>query len=401
MTETPLAILTRMITQPSRVVCGLMSGTSVDAVDVVLTRIHGGGDTARVEQLHYIEVLFAEELQQRIFNNCEVASSNVNDICVLNIALAHIYADAVRTACREGGIPLEDIDLIGMHGQTLRHLPEAMEIAGYQIRSTFQAGSGSTLATLLQCPVVYDFRAGDMAVGGQGAPLVPRVDYLLFHSETEDRILLNIGGIANMTVLPAGAQLQDIHAFDTGPGNMLIDALMRKFYGREFDEDGATARAGAVNSDLLTWMMQHPFYRKKAPKSTGRESFGESYLENLLSVARELSIPDISDIVATVSECTVRSIAMHVRSFTREDRPFRLLLSGGGARNQFIVEGLRHAFPRATVDGTEVLGVSPQAKEALAFAVLANEWLMGNPANAPSATGAGRPALLGVLAIPA
>ncbi|MBR9976488.1 MAG: anhydro-N-acetylmuramic acid kinase [Bacteroidetes bacterium] len=401
MTDTPLEILTRMITRPSRVVCGIMSGTSVDAVDVVLTRIHGGGGASRIEQLHYVEVLYAEELQQRIFNNCEVASSNVNDICLLHIALAHVYADAVRTASRESGIPLEDIDLIGMHGQTLRHLPEAIEISGYDIRSTLQIGSGPTLATLLQCPVVHDFRAGDMALGGQGAPLVPYVDYLLFHSNTEDRILLNLGGIANMTVLPAGGDLLDIAAFDTGPGNMLIDALMRKYYGREFDEDGATARAGSVNADLLAWMMQHPFFRKQPPKSTGRESFGENYLDNLISVSRELSVPDIADVIATVSECTVRSIAMHVRSFVKDDRSFRLLLSGGGAHNQFIVEGLRHAFSQATVESTEVLGISPQAKEALAFAVLANEWLMGNPANAPSATGAERAALLGALSLPA
>lgn len=401
MPRSPLDILTRLVTKPSRIVCGIMSGTSVDAVDVILARIEGSGASMRVEQLHYTETLYPEELQQRIFNNCEVASSNVNDICLLHTALAHVYADAVRALCQESGVALTEIDLVGMHGQTLRHLPELLDIAGYGIRSTLQAGSGPTLATLLQLPVVHDFRAADMALGGQGAPLVPYVDALLFQSAAEDRVLLNVGGIANLTFLPRGEAGEGVLAFDTGPGNMIIDALMRKFHGREFDEDGAIARMGTVNHDLLSWMLQHPYYRQKPPKSTGRESFGEDYLNDLLDVARELSVPEVSDVITTVTECTVRSISMHLRALLPAATPFRLLLSGGGARNRFISEGLHYAFPEARVESTGSHGVDPDAKEALAFAVLANEWLMGNPASLPSATGAKRPALLGSLSLPA
>ncbi|MFA6234547.1 MAG: anhydro-N-acetylmuramic acid kinase [Bacteroidota bacterium] len=401
MPRSPLDILTRMVTKPSRVVCGIMSGTSVDAVDVVLARVRGSGLSLEIEQLHFAETLYAEEFQQRIFDNCEVASSNVNDICILHTAIAHVYADAVRAACREGDIDLAEIDLIGMHGQTLRHLPATTEIAGLGIASTLQIGSGPTLATLLQTPVVYDFRAGDMALGGQGAPLVPYIDYLFFHSDEEDRVLLNIGGIANLTLLPRGGDLADVLAFDTGPGNMLVDALMRKFHGREFDEDGAVASSGSVNGDLLSWMLQHPFFRQAPPKSTGRESFGEEYLNDLLNVARDLSVLDVEDIIATASELTVRSISMHLRSLLPAPHRFRFLLSGGGARNSFFTDGLHYTFPEATLQSTSALGVAPDAKEALAFAVLANEWLMGNPANLPSATGAARPALLGAFAIPA
>lgn len=401
MSRSPLDILTRLVTKPSRLVCGIMSGTSVDAVDVVLARIEGSGPSLRVEQLHYSETLYSEDLQQRIFHNCEVASSNINDICLLHVVLAQVYADAVRDLCREGGVALEDVDLVGMHGQTLRHLPEAVDLVGYHVRSTFQAGSGPTLATLLRLPVVHDFRAGDMALGGQGAPLVPYVDYLLFRSPDEHRVLLNIGGIANLTWLPRNAEAGQVLAFDTGPGNMLIDALARKFLGREFDEDGAVASMGTVNHDLLSWMLQHPYYRQKPPKSTGRESFGEDYLGDLLDVARELSVLEVPDLIATVSECTVRGISMSLRSLLPSGASFRLLLSGGGARNRFITDGLRYAFPEARVESTAALGVQPDAKEALAFAVLANEWLMGNTATLPSATGASRAGLLGSLSIPA
>lgn len=401
MMRSPLDILTRAITKPSRLVCGIMSGTSVDAVDVALARVHGGGPTLRLEPLHFYETLYAEELQHRIFANCEMASSNVNDICLLHTAVAEVYADAVRALCHEHGIDVSEIDVIGMHGQTLRHLPDAIDIAGYAIRSTLQIGSGSTLATLLRVPVVYDFRAGDMALGGQGAPLVPYVDALFFRSGEEDRVLLNIGGIANVTILPRGGEAHEVMAMDTGPGNMIIDALMRRFYGREFDEDGDIASAGAVNPDLLAWMLSHPYYRQKPPKSTGRENFGGEYLNELLDVARELSVLEVPDVIATATECTVRAIALHLRASLPRTAPFRLLVSGGGTKNRFIMKGLQHAFPEAVVEGTSAFGVDPSAKEALAFAVLANEWLMGNPTNLPAVTGASRPGLLGVLAIPA
>jgi len=401
MHSSPLDILTRLITKPERLVCGIMSGTSVDAIDVALVRIRGGGASTRITLLHFREILYAEELQNRIFANAEVASSNVNDICLLHAALSHAYAAAVHETCRSAGIDPTELDLIGMHGQTLRHLPEPMTIAGFRFRSSLQIGNAPMLATLLDTPVVYDFRSGDLALGGQGAPLVPSVDLLLGGSDEEHRVLLNIGGIANLTILPRACEAREVIAFDTGPGNMLVDGLMRKFYGREYDEDGAVARSGAVNAALLTWLMGHDYYRLAPPKTAGRELFGEDYLSDFLDVAQELAVRETNDLIATASEATVRGISRQLRDWTENWPAFRLLVSGGGARNRFFVNGLRHTFPNARVESVAAIGIDPDAKEAMAFAVLANEWLMGNPSNIPSATGAERSALLGALALPA
>jgi anhydro-N-acetylmuramic acid kinase len=401
MQRSPLDILTRLVTKPNRLICGIMTGTSVDAIDIAIARIHGGGTATRLELLHFSETLFTEELQNRIFANSEVASSNVNDICLLHTGLAHVYAAAVKNSCQTLGIEVGDLDLIGMHGQTIRHLPGAIDIGGFEIRSTLQIGSGSTLATLLQLPVVYDFRAGDMALGGQGAPLVPYVDYLLLHSDEEHRVFLNIGGVANVTIMPRGGTSDEVIAFDTGPGNILVDALMRKYHGREYDEDGQVARAGTVNPDLLSWLLQHPYYRVQPPKSCGRELFGEDYLHDFLNLARDLSVASTEDIIATAAETTVRSISTQLAPFVHDWNHFHLLVSGGGARNRYFTSGLHHAFAHARAETTAEVGIDPDAKEALAFAVLANEWLMGNPANLPSVTGAKRRALLGVFALPA
>jgi anhydro-N-acetylmuramic acid kinase len=401
MPRTPLDTLTSLVTRPERIICGIMSGTSVDAVDVALLRVRGGGSALSLELLQYTETLYSEELQNRIFANAEVASSNVNDICLLHTALAHVYASAVRDCVREAGMEVDDVDLVGMHGQTLRHLPESMSIGGHDICSTLQIGSGPTLATLLQVPVVYDFRSGDMALGGQGAPLVPYTDALLFASDDEHRVLLNIGGIANCSILPRGCTPGDAVAFDTGPGNMMVDALMRKFYGREFDKGGVVAVSGNVHPDLLTWLRQHPYYRRRPPKSAGRELFGEDYLNDYLDLAAELGVREPADLVATAAEITVRSITAQLRALTEEWDGFHLIVSGGGAHNRYFLEGLRYGLPNARVDTGSVLGIDPDAKEAIAFAVLANEWLMGNTAAIPRVTGARRPGLLGALAIPA
>lgn len=401
MPRTPLDTLTTLVTRHERIICGIMSGTSVDAVDVALLRVRGGGSSLAFDLLHYSETLFSEELQNRIFANAEVSSSNVNDICLLHTALAHVYAAAVRACVREAGMEIEDVDLIGMHGQTLRHLPAAMSIGGHEICSTLQIGSGPTLATLLQIPVVYDFRSGDMALGGQGAPLVPYTDALLFASDEEHRVLLNIGGIANCSILPCGCAPGDVVAFDTGPGNMMVDALMRKFYGREFDEGGAVASSGSVHPDLLTWLRQHPYYRQRLPKTAGRELFGEDYLHDYLNLAAELGVREPADLVATAAEITVRSITAQLRGLVEGWERFHLLVSGGGARNRYFLEGLRYGLPQARVELSSAVGIDPDAKEAIAFAVLANEWLMGNATGIPAVTGARRPGLLGALAIPA
>jgi anhydro-N-acetylmuramic acid kinase len=399
MPRAALDVLQRIMTKDTRLICGIMSGTSVDAVDVALVRISGGGLGTRLDVVAYTETYYPEEVQQMIFSNAEASTSNVNDICILHTALAHVYADAVRELCEEAGLPVHAVDLIGMHGQTIHHLPEPTQLGRHLVRSSLQIGSGPTLATLLGVPVLSDFRAPDLALGGQGAPLVPYVDYLLFRSTLEHRALVNIGGIANLTWLPANCAEEDVVAFDSGPGNMIVDALIRRLYGREFDEGGAIARSGRVNGDLLSWMLGHEFFRMPPPKSAGRELFGTEYVGNLLQIAYELDVSTPADIIATASECTVRTVTSALLSVTPPQTPFSLFLSGGGARNEFFREGLAFSVPQARQSDLTDLGLSSDAKEAVSFAILANEWLNGNAANLPRVTGATGKALLGSLSI--
>ena len=399
MQKTPLEILQRMITKDVRLVCGIMSGTSVDGIDVALVRISGDGLGTRIETVAYTETYYPEEVQQLIFSNAEASTSNVNDICILHTALAHLYADAVKELCREAGVSQKEIDLIGVHGQTIHHLPEPTQLGRHSVRSSLQIGSGPTLAMLLGVPVVSDFRAPDLALGGQGAPLVPYVDYLLFRSAEEHRALVNIGGIANLTWLPADCEEAEVTAFDTGPGNMIVDALIRRLFGREYDEGGSIARSGHVSGDLLAWMLGHEFFRLNPPKTAGREIFGTEFVGTLLQIANELDVHVPADIVATASECTVRSITNAFHSIVPDGVPFFLYLCGGGARNLFFRDGLVFSLHQARVYDMSVLGMNTDAKEAISFAVLANEWLHGNAVNIPNVTGASRKAVLGSLSL--
>jgi anhydro-N-acetylmuramic acid kinase len=399
MPRSPLDILHRLVTKDERLVCGIMSGTSVDAIDVALVRLRGGGAGTACRLVHGSETLFPEDVQQMIFSNAEATRSTVSDVCILHAALAHLYADAVREACAAADIPVAQIDLIGLHGQTIQHIPEPTRVGRHDVRSTLQIGSGPALAALLGVPVVSDFRAADMALGGQGAPLVPYVDYILFRHMEEHRLILNIGGIANLTWLPAGCLEEDVAAFDAGPGNMVVDALMRLYFGREFDDGGRVAQSGLVVPDLLDWMLRHPYFRQAPPKSAGRELFGGAYTAQLVQIAGELGVDAPADIIATAAECTVRSVAAAVRSLAPDNEPLTLYMCGGGAKNLFFRNGLRHSLPSARIAGLGELGVDPDSKEALSFAVLANEWLQGNAANLPRVTGASRPAVLGSFSV--
>jgi anhydro-N-acetylmuramic acid kinase len=399
MTQSPLDILTSLALKDSRLICGVMSGTSVDAVDVAIVRVGGGGLGTTLELVQYTETLFPEEVQQLVFSNSDVSSSNVYDICLLHAALAHTYAESVRQACEEAGIDVRSLDLVGVHGQTMHHIPEPAQLGRHLVRSTLQIGSGPTMAALLGVPVLTDFRAADMAVGGQGAPLVPYADYLLFRSPDEHRLLLNIGGIANLTWLPADCVADDVAAFDSGPGNMVVDALARQFFGKEFDEGGAIARTGRVNPDLLSWMLGHPYFRRTPPKSTGRETFGSEFVGTYLQIARDLEIETPADLIATAAECTVRTASTAISQLTHGCSDYALYVGGGGAKNLFFTEGLRFSLPNAQLKPFDVCGIQADAKEAVCFAVLANEWLHGNPTNLPRVTGASRRVILGSLSV--
>ena len=382
-----------------KVIAGLMSGTSLDGIDAVLLRVWGSGAATRFEQLAYLERAFPPKIRVLLLLNSMPDTSRVDDLARLNMLLAHLYADAVHAVARKAGVAMRHIDLIGSHGQTVHHLPRPVRMAGTLVRATLQIGDPSALATLTGIPTVGNFRIADMAAGGEGAPLVPYFDWLMFRSRTLNRILLNIGGIANITALPKGCAVKDVLAFDTGPGNMVVDGLMKHFYGRRFDRDGMVASQGTVIPALLAMLSRHPYLRRKPPKSTGRELFGEDFLKLILRHARGKVPADIVHTAALLTPLAVYDACTRfVKSRMKVDE---IIVSGGGARNKFFLESLRELFGGVRVVTAQEMGMNADAKEAICFAVLANETLAGNPANLPAVTGASRPVVLGTVSFPA
>lgn len=379
-------------------IVGLMSGTSLDGIDAVLVRVRGNGLMTHFQQLAYAEFPFPAGLRALLLKNSIPGTSCVDEIARLNFLLAELYAGAVAKLARRAGISMRNINLIGSHGQTIQHLPRPKRMFGKTIRATLQIGDPSVLAAITGIPTIGDFRVADMAVGGQGAPLVPYFDWLVFRSKKYHRLLLNIGGIANITVLPKNCAPEDVVAFDTGPGNMVVDSLMHEFYGKPFDNDGKTALSGAVSLDLFGRIVKHPYLRRRPPKSTGREEFGEGFVSDLLRLARGY---DRKDIVATASQFTAFAIYDGYKRFVHKDVMVdEVIVSGGGARNKFFLDELRRYFVGARVRLIDEFGISADAKEALCFAILANESFAGNPGNLPSVTGAERRVILGKICFP-
>ncbi len=381
----------------TKLVVGLMSGTSVDGIDAALVRISGQGTATRVKLLKFYTQPFPRRLRELVLRNSLPGTGTVDLICSLNVLFAHLYADAVKTLARKSRIPLRRIDLIGSHGQTVHHLPAPQTMFRHRFGSTLQIGDPSTIAKLTGIPTVGDFRLGDMALGGEGAPLVPYFDYLLFRSGTKSRILLNLGGIANFTSLPKRASLDRVLAFDTGPANMLIDGLMERLFHRRYDSNGALGMKGDPYPPLLQWLMRHPYLKKRPPKSTGREVFGEKFQLELLKKARAVSAQDI---IATVTAFTPLSIYDQYRRFVSgRSLPDEILVSGGGVHNLAIMHRLSHLFAPARVIPMEEVAFSSDAKEAACFAVLANETIAENASNVPGVTGARHRAVLGKICL--
>ena len=341
---------------------------------------------------------YSRELRREILEVSEARSGNVERICRLHVILGEWFARASFEVCRKAGVAMSGVDLIGSHGQTVHHLPDAYSGFGVTTRSSLQIADPSVIAERTGVTTIADFRARDIAAGGQGAPLVPVVDYLLFRSVSEGRVLLNIGGISNVTVLPAGCATEDVLAFDTGPGNMLLDGLVEVLtQGRlAYDENGSCAASGTVSDSLLAELMRHPFLEEPPPRSTGRETFGATLVRDVLAWRGRL--PD-EDLVATATAFTARSIA---DALTRFVLPVihvgRVAVSGGGARNPVLMEMLRGALPGVDICESDALGVPSEAKEAIAFAVLANATVEGRTGNLPAATGASGSVVLGVVA---
>jgi anhydro-N-acetylmuramic acid kinase len=375
-------------------VIGLMSGTSADGIDAALVEISGYYLDTDVKLLGFITYPFPENIRQRIFR---LFSSDcpVTDVCEMNFALGQIFAEAALAVIDHVGLDTSQVDMIGSHGQTICHLPDGL------ISSTLQIGEPAVIAYRTGILTVADFRVADVAAGGQGAPLVPYVDFLLLRDRNKSRAIQNIGGIGNVTVLPAGGSPDDVLAFDTGPGNMVIDEIVRLVSdGRKnYDREGEMASNGTPNAELLEKMLSHPFIRRVPPKTTGREDFGAHFARDLFSKAKSLGISD-SDLVATATACTVNCIYENYKRFILPKfKLSEILVSGGGLHNLTLMSLLRQKFYPIPVKSVEDYGLMSDAKEAIAFAVLANETLHGNAGNIPSATGADRRVILGKIAV--
>jgi anhydro-N-acetylmuramic acid kinase len=386
--------------KPMRVL-GMMSGTSVDGIDVVSALVSGAPPnlSARLEAHHH--VAFPAYLRERILHAAGGEPTTTADLSELNFLLGEQYARVAFEACKKWRIRTNRVALIGSHGQTVFHLGSAARFAGrLRIPSTLQIGDISVIAQRTGITTVGDFRPADMAAGGQGAPLVPFVDFLLYRDPRLGRAALNIGGIANVTVVPAAARPSGVFAFDTGPGNMIVDALVsRVTRGKQtFDRDAEIALSGRTLPDLLTRLMREPYLRKKPPKSAGREQFGERYVRDLLAWGKQhRSAP--ADLVRTATMFTSLSIADAFRRFVVPRAKIdELIVTGGGARNPLMIAQLAAALPGIEVVSADRFGVPVEAKEAFAFAVLAYEAYHRRANNLPSATGAKRPVVLGKIA---
>ncbi len=372
-------------------VVGLMSGTSADGVDAAVVEI----SSRKVRLLAFEMFSYPAALRRRILNLCRPESARLDDICHYNFVLGEVFADAVIKLCSRNGISLSSVDLIGSHGQTIYHQPHGKRYGSRKIRSTLQIGEPSVIAQRTGITTVADFRPRDMAAGGEGAPLVPYADYVLFKHKRLKRAVQNIGGIANVTFLPGGCTQDDIIAFDTGPGNMVIDDIIRLITNdkRRYDASGKIAARGTVDKRLLSEMLRHPFFRRRPPKSTGREEFGAAFAEQIYRRAGKKGLAG-ADIVATVTALTAKSIARAYRRFLPAI-PDEIILCGGGSHNRTLVGMLHEELPDVKMLSTDDFGISVDAKEAVSFAILAWATIKGMASNVPTATGAERPVILG------
>lgn len=389
--------LINVTSKPERIGIGIMSGTSVDGVDVAIISVKGSGEELSYQQLAFDTVDIPQDLRKKIFKQFSPAESSVDKLCSLNFELGQLFALAARSVVENAGLRMEDIDFIGSHGQTIYHIPVDQSDADL-VKSTMQIGEASVLAEMFQCPVVSDFRVRDMAAGGEGAPLVPYVDHLLYRSDTENIALQNIGGIGNVTYLPKGGSASDVIAFDTGPGNMIMDEAMNILTDGKFlfDKNGELAAKGTINEDIIKELMAHPYFRLSVPKSTGRELFGAVFTRELVDrmLGKGLSSEDI---LATVTMFTALTVVDQLDRFLPGGVD-TLVVSGGGAYNATLLRFLKELDDYA-VKTQEDLGFSSESKEAVAFALLANETLFGVPNNVPTATGAAKQVVLGKVTI--
>ena len=379
------------------IVAGVMSGTSVDGIDVAIVRVLGRGFRTRFELLHHAHTSFPARVRRAVLAVMNAPNAAVADLARLNFLLGELYGAAVVATAKKAEVAL---DLVGCHGQTIYHQGTPRAFLGREVACTWQTGEGAVVAARTGVPAVSDFRPADMAAGGTGAPLVPFLDYLLYRHRRRGRIVQNIGGIANLTAIPARAKPEEVIAFDTGPGNMVMDAVTERLFGRPFDRDGRIAARGRVLDVVVSELLRQAFFRRPPPKTAGREEFGREFVAEFLRRCRRARKEDV---VATATALTAFSIADAVRAFVApagEKRFREMIVSGGGAKNKTLMAMLGSELTGVKLRTSDELGLPGEAKEAVAFAVLAYQTWRRVPSNIPAATGAKRPAVLGKVSYP-
>ncbi|HEX7358854.1 MAG TPA: anhydro-N-acetylmuramic acid kinase [Bryobacteraceae bacterium] len=373
-------------------IAGIMSGTSLDGIDVAIVDITGSGFRAKINVLTSHSVPYPRRIREALFAVSNT-SAQTGDISRLNFLLGELYAEALEETAERAQIPLESVKLIGCHGQTIFHEGQSTQYLGKKVTSTFQIGESSVITERTGIDVISNFRERDVAAGGKGAPLVPYLDYMLIRHRGRGRVAVNIGGIANLTAIPPNTNSDRVIAFDTGPGNIVIDQLVTRITqgAQTYDRDGVMAAAGEVDPKLLAKLLRDKYFRQKPPKTAGREQYGTEYVSKLLDT--ELSSEDL---IATATALTAESIAVSVRNFVMTDmRVDEIFVSGGGTHNATLMQNLRKAMDPIPVMETTEVGLDVDAKEAIAFAVLAYETAHSRPSNIPMATGANRAVVLG------
>ena len=390
------------------IVAGVMSGTSADGINVALVRIAGSGGgrvarhhksqaTLRFELLGHSEYSYSKQVRAAVLAAMNAKRASVADLARLNFLLAELYANAILATQKKLRLQAE---LVGCHGQTIYHQGMPASFLGRMVAVTWQTGEGAIVAARVGVPVISDFRPADMAAGGKGAPLVPFLDYLLYRDKRIGRVVQNIGGIANLSAIAAGASAQEVLAFDTGPGNMVIDAVVSKLFKKSYDRNGRIAASGVVIGKVVSTLLRDPYFRQKPPKTGGREEFGREFVARFLKLCGRARKQDI---VATATALTAHSIAHAVERFVLQRNKFsELVVSGGGAKNSTLMHMLQEKLEPdgLKIRSTDEFGLPAEAKEATAFALLAHETWHRRPSNVPSATGAKRAAVLGKISYP-
>lgn len=381
-------------------VVGLMSGTSLDGIDAALVKISDSNGKIGLRPVQFSSLSFINDIKNKILDLCVPETARIENISVMNMLLGELFAEAAEKVIKEAGLSPKDILLISSHGQTIYHQPDSVILDGKEITSTLQIGDIGVVAERTGITTVGDFRTRDMAAGGQGAPLVPYADYMLFKEKEFGRVLVNIGGISNVTILPKDSSESNVIAYDTGPGNMIIDAFTNWATNGEhsYDKDGSLAANGNVCEKWLEVLLKHDYFELPAPKSTGREMFGLHFAKDLWNEAENYQIKDV-DKIATVTDLTAKTIAMEINQYVDSNNLEEVLISGGGWYNKTLIERLTFFLAKAVqVKTTDEYDMPADAKEAITFALLGYQCYRKKTNNLPSATGAKNEVVMGKIA---